>query len=224
MKIDYKSGIGYFNPEKATIITEEGNELKLYDCKVLLILNKIQVNGKEESGKCLYIPINEIDIENNRFTNDYRFRHREYMYNTLKNYTFGDGNNVLHEAIQKYEDGEDEDEYESFIIALTEMGIGVWSNLEYGRENFLKQGGLYIPTRVAPFDDSQMEQIRNMLPVLKKEFFRTGVFVYKQNEYGEMQADLIEKCWSEELMNCLKSYYGEQQQTNNIQLEEGEIR
>ena len=205
MGIEYLSGIGNFDQEEAAIITEERKKLSIYDCKLVLLLNDLNINGENLEGKCIYIPIND---EDTRFQNDYRFRHREYLVNALKNYTFGDGNNIIHNLLQEYENGDDENtEYETFLDALNEMGICVYSNLEYGEKQQFKNGALYIPKKPKTVKESQIEQIRNMIPALRADFFVTGIFIMKKVNTDYLP-DLLESCFPNDLVDYILRYYG----------------
>lgn len=214
MEWEALSGIGYIDPEKAVIIKENGEQLSLYSCKFILILNNLAINYKNEEGKCLYIPIDKKDIG---FKNDDRFTHVEYLKHVLPQYTFGDGNNEIHDFLQKIKDGEEQLDYDEWFIPLTKMGICVFSNICYSlNEPYLKQGGLYVPTNPKQILDSQIEQVKNLIPALRKErFFRTGLWTVEKKE-NTTTPNLIKKCMPDELADELEIYCGKKPQGDDV--------
>ena len=210
MEWEYLSGIGYIDSENAAIIQENGKLRRLYKCKFVLLLNNLEINGKNEEGKCFYIQIDERDIG---FRNDDRCTHVEYLKHTLPKYKFGDGENDIHDFLKKIiEDGEVHLECEDWILPLTKMGICVYVNLCYDMtEPELKQGALYLPNDAKTILDSQIEQIRNLVPVLKKEkFFRTGIFTCEKSG-DKVISNLVAKCIPEDLMKAFDEYVNKQQ-------------
>lgn len=206
---EYKSGIGYFDSKKMRIIGEQefseskdfkqfcDTEYRLYDCKIILILNNIYVNGKPHEGKCLYIPI---DKDDKRTVFDSDFRHDEYIYHTLNNYIWGDKgqNHPIQEMLKK----RDKFDFAEIAAVLAKSGIAVFSNVQYMRkEPIRKEAMLYQPNI---YIRSQIAQFREMQYMLERERYVIGLnsleddndeyeFYFDGNLYTENGDNLAER-------------------------------
>ena len=207
---EYKSGIGHIDEESKRIIGEqefsglenfEGSkekEYRLYDCKIVLILNNLYVNGKPQEGKCIYIPI---DKDDTRFYSNADFRHNSYLANALRNYKWGDEGQ--YHAIQKKLDSEEGIKYEEMFAILANSGIAVFSNLDYSfAEPERKKAILYMPKT---WRESQIKQLEKLQGMLEKENYVIGLnglttkenglceFEYEGPVYIELGENLADK-------------------------------
>ncbi len=186
---EYKSGIGYIDDNKLRIIGEEefsnvdniaslnDKEYRLYDCKIVLILNNLYVNGKPQEGKCIYIPIDKDDI---RFYSNEDFRHNVYLFNTLKNYKWG-AEGQYH-PIQKKLDSKEGIKYEEMFAILANSGIAVFSNLDYSMtEPAIKNAMLYMPKT---WRESQIKQLEKVQGMLEEENYVIGLKALNTKEDG----------------------------------------
>ena len=186
---EYKSGIGYIDDNKLRIIGEEefsnvdniaslnDKEYRLYDCKIVLILNNLYVNGKPREGKCIYIPIDKDDI---RFYSNEDFRHNVYLFNTLKNYKWG-AEGQYH-PIQKKLDSKEGIKYEEMFAILANSGIAVFSNLDYSMtEPAIKNAMLYMPKT---WRESQIKQLEKVQGMLEEENYVIGLKALNTKEDG----------------------------------------
>ena len=187
---EYKSGIGYIDEERKRIIGEQEfssienfddsseKQYRLYDCKLILILNNVYVNGKPQEGKCLYIPIDKDDA---RFYSNEDFRHNSYLVNALKNYKWGDEGQ--YHQIQKKLDSKEEIKYEEMFAILADCGIAVLSNLDYSMttEPERKNAMLYMPKT---WRESQIKQLEKIQGMLEKENYVIGLKALNTKEDG----------------------------------------
>ena len=177
---EYKSGIGHIDEESKRIIGEqefsslenfddsEEKQYRLYDCKLVLILNNVYVNGKPQEGKCIYIPI---DKDDKRFYSDEDFRHNTYLVNALNNYEWGD--EEQYHPIQKKLDSKEEIKYEEMFAILADCGIAVISNLDYSfTEPARKKAMLYMPKT---WRESQIKQLEKVQGMLEEENYVIGL-------------------------------------------------